>query len=347
MHLVGGNTMKALVTGWFSYSLCKATAGDLMACDLVYEWLREAGHTVDVALAPPFEGGVDWRAVDPQEYSHLVFVCGPFRDDRIARELLGRFSHCHKTGLNLSMLDPLEQWNPFDFLIERDSNQAVNPDVTMLSQAPKVPVVGLILVHPQHEYKDRGRHKMANQALRRLIASREMAVVTIDTRLDKNSTGLRAASEVESLIAKMDLVLTTRLHGTILSLKNGVPVVAVDAIAGGAKVSSQSQEIGWPMCFGVETVTDEQLQKAFDFCLTPEAKKLARECTVRSQERLASLREKFIAELSAAPVPFYSGQNRTTPRRRRSVAKIRSLLHRWIEPATRLYDWIADRAAGS
>jgi hypothetical protein len=320
--------MKALVTGWFSF--CGATAGDLMACDLVYEWLREAGHTVDVALAPPFEGGVDWRTVDPQDYTHLVFVCGPFKEYRIARQLLARFSHCHKTGLNVSMLEPLEQWNPFDFLIERDSNQAVNPDVTMLSSAPKVPVVGLILVHPQPEYKGRGRHKMANQALRRLVASREMAVVTIDTGLDKNSTGLRAAPEVESLIAKMDVVLTTRLHGTVLSLKNGVPVVAVDAIAGGAKVTSQSQEIGWPMCFGVETVTDEQLQNAFDFCMTPEAKKLARECTVRSQDRLAALREKFIAELSAAPVPFYSNQNGITPCRSRSVAKIRSLLHHWI-----------------
>ena len=52
------------------------------------------------------------------------------------------------------------------------------------------------------------------------------------------------------------------------------------------------------MCFGVETVTDEQLQQAFDFCLTPEAKKLARDCTSRAQTRLAAVREKFIAELS-------------------------------------------------
>jgi hypothetical protein len=324
--------MKALVTGWFSYKRCGATAGDLIARDVVYAWLRDAGYTVDVALAPPFEGGVDWRTVEPEDYSHLVFVCGPFKDDRMTRELLGRFSHCHKTGLNLSMIDPVEQWNPFDLLIERDSNQAVNPDVTMLSSASKVPVVGLILVDPQHEYKDRGRHKMANEALRRLVASHEMAVVNIDTRLDKNSSGLRAVPEVESLIAKMDVVLTTRLHGTVLALKNGVPVVAVDAIAGGAKVTRQSHEIGWPMCFGVEAVTDEQLQKAFKFCLTREAKNLARECTVHSQKRLATLREKFIAELSAAPATSYSDQTGAAPRRRGSVAKIRSLLHRWIEP---------------
>jgi len=294
--------MKTLVTGWFSYELYGATAGDLMACDLVCEWLREAGHTVDVALAPPFKGGVDWRAVEPRDYSHLIFVCGPFRDSEVARELLGRFAHCHKTGVNLSMLDPVEQWNPFDLLLERDSNVAVNPDVTMLSQQPKVPVVGLMLVLPQNEYKDRGRHKAANQALRRLIASREMAVVNIDTRLDENSTGLRTAREVESLIARMDVVITTRLHGTVLALKNGVPAVAVDAIAGGAKVTSQARELGWPQCFGVESVTDEELQRAFDYCLTAEARKLARDCATRAQTRLAELRKKFLAELSGTLV---------------------------------------------
>jgi len=294
--------MKTLVTGWFSYELYGATAGDIMACNLVCEWLRAAGHTVDVALAPPFKDGVDWRAVNPRDYSHLVFVCGPFRDSEVARELLGRFAHCPKSGVNLSMLDPLEKWNPFDLLLERDSNGAVNPDITMLSQAPKVPVVGLMLVLPQNEYKDRGRHKLANQALRRLIASREMAVVPIDTRLDENSTGLRTAPEVESMIARMDVVLTTRLHGTVLALKNGVPAVAVDAIAGGAKVTSQSKEIGWPKCFAVESVTDDELQRAFDFCLTPEARRLARECTLRAQTRLAGLRDKFITELSGSLV---------------------------------------------
>ena len=47
---------------------------------------------------------------------------------------------------------------------------------------------------------------------------------------------LRTAEEVESLIARMDVVLTTRLHGLVLALKHGVPVVAIDPIAGGAKL---------------------------------------------------------------------------------------------------------------
>ena len=57
--------MKALVAGWFSFEQMGASAGDLMARDLVCEWLDEAGRAYDVALAAPFEGGVDWRASIP------------------------------------------------------------------------------------------------------------------------------------------------------------------------------------------------------------------------------------------------------------------------------------------
>jgi hypothetical protein len=51
--------MKILVAGWFSFEKCNATAGDLMARDLVCEWIENAGHAYDIALAPPFVGGVD------------------------------------------------------------------------------------------------------------------------------------------------------------------------------------------------------------------------------------------------------------------------------------------------
>jgi hypothetical protein len=65
-------------------------------------------------------------------------------------------------------------------------------------------------------------------AIRAVGLSGEVAAVPIDSRLDVNKAGLRTPAEVESSIARMDVVLTTRLHGTALSLKNGVPVVAID-----------------------------------------------------------------------------------------------------------------------
>jgi hypothetical protein len=275
-----------------------ATAGDLMACEVACDWLRSAGHTFDVALAPPFTGGVDWRTVDPNAYSHLVFVCGPFRNIGPAiTDFLKCFAHCRRIGLDLSMIEPVEAWNPFDLLLERDSNRAARPDISFLCCQGRLPVVGVCLVHPQKEYRDRGRHEVANEAIRRLLAVREVAAVPIDTRLDENSTGLRTTREVESLIARMDMLLTTRLHGTVLALKNGVPALAVDPIAGGAKIRRQAETVGWPVVFTADAIDDAALQQAFDYCLTAPARAKALACAEHARGQLSRVRDEFIAAL--------------------------------------------------
>jgi hypothetical protein len=288
--------MKTLVMGWFSFEMYGATAGDLMARDVICDWLRDAGHEFDVALAAPFTGGVDWRTVDPFGYTHLLFVCGPFGDHDVTREFLQRFGHCRKIGVNLSMLDSLDLWNPFHLLIERDSSRANHPDFSLLCEQTKPPVAGLLLVHKQEEYRKRGRHQQANDAVHRLIAANEMAVVDIDTRLDENRTGLRTSGEVEALISRMDLVLTTRLHGMVLAIKNGVPAVVVDAIAGGAKVTRQAESLGWPVCLAADTLTDTELQQAYEYCRTAEARGKAGECAANARAKLLQLRASFIAD---------------------------------------------------
>src|SRR5262245_52851065 len=200
-----------------------ASAGDLMTCDLACAWLRRAGRAYDVALAPPFEGGVRWEKADPRDYSAVIFVCGPFGNGWPVTDFLEHFSGCEMIGLNLSMLDPLDHWNPFDRLWERDSSVTSRPDMAFLSEQPRVPVVGLVLIDTQPEYRDKDAHEEANEAWGRLAREHGAAPVNIDTRLDFNTTGLRSAAQVESLIARMDLVLTTRLHGMVLAIKNGVP----------------------------------------------------------------------------------------------------------------------------
>jgi hypothetical protein len=291
--------MKALVAGWFSWEMYSATAGDLMACEVACDWLREAGHSYDVALAAPFRGGVDWRQVDPGQYAHVVFVCGPFRNIGPAiTEFLERFAGSCLIGLDLSMIEPPDRWNPFDVLLERDSAAASRPDISFACRQDRVPVVGVCLVHPQKEYKDRGRHQLANEAVERLIASREMAVVRIDTRLDANSTGLRTPREVESLIARVDAVVTTRLHGTVLALKNGVPALAIDPIAGGAKVRRQAETVGWPVVFTADVLDDGDLSRALDFCLTEEARTRARRCRDDAVKKVLRVRDEFLAALT-------------------------------------------------
>ncbi len=317
--------MKTLVAGWFSFEGCNVTAGDLMARDVACEWLESAGHSYDVALVPPFIDGVDWRAVDPKTYSHVVFVCGPFPCDRNSTEFVQRFSGCRLIGLDLSMIEPLNVWNPFDVLIERDSSVSSHPDISFVSRQAKVPIVGIILVHPQHEYGNKGRHQVANEAINRLIASREMVAVPIDTGLDPNTTNLRTAAEVESLIARMDLVVTTRLHGTVLALKNAVPTVSIDAISGGAKVLRQAEMIGWSMVFPIDSLSDDMLQKAFEYCLTEEARVKARECRDRAIKAVEQVRDEFI---SALDLPSSSSERVWS---QEALNKYKSFSNRWLK----------------
>lgn len=290
---------RALVLGWFSYENSDFTAGDILASDLVSEWLKAAGFSPEVAVVPPSVGGVDLRSVDPSTYDLAVFVCGPFMQNVWELEFFERFAAIPTIGVNLTMTIPLENWNPFDVLIERDSSRTANPDITFLSTHPLVPVIGVCLVedYPPADVST------ANAAVARLLGSTEAAVVAIDTRLDINTTGLRSKSEIESLLARMDTVVTTRLHGTALALKNGVPVLAIDPEPGGAKIRRQAETLGWPVIFHVDELDDGDLREALLYCLTDEAKEKAADCRDRARAAVLGLREDFIGavrQLSAS-----------------------------------------------
>jgi hypothetical protein len=286
---------RVLVTGWFSWSDGAATAGDLLARDVACRWLDEAGRDFDVANAPEFGGGVDWRQVDPARYSDAVFVCGPVEAGRRIDYLLQQFGGSRWTGLDVTMLRPLETWNPFDILIERDSSAAARPDLAFVAQSDSLPLVGVVLVEPYWpEYPERDRQPQAREAVSQLLASRPAVRVQIDTQLPVNETGMRSAAEVESAIARMDIVVTTRLHGLVLALKHGVPALALDPVAGGAKITRQAAAVGWPMVLSTGEFHDDELKAAFDFCLTQEARQLAAECAARATAALEGTRRQFL-----------------------------------------------------
>jgi polysaccharide pyruvyl transferase WcaK-like protein len=125
-------------------------------------------------------------------------------------------------------------------------------------------------------------------------------VVPIDTCLEDNAGGLRTPAEVETLIARMDVVVTTRLHGTVLSLKNGVPALAVDPIAGGAKILRQAEVLGWPVVLTADRFTPQALAEAYDFCLTKEARDRAAHCAARAREAVARTGAELVAWVAAS-----------------------------------------------
>ena len=282
---------KILLSGWFSFNNMGTTAGDIIVCKLVAHWLEKAEMHFTVASLQPTLPGTNWEEEDPSSYTHVFFVCGPFGNGWPVTEFLEKFKNSIWVGLNLSMLQPLHEWNPFDFLIERDSNLALNPDFTFGAKLHKVPVVGLIKAHKQKEYGSKSKHEIVHSAVENFLANQEVAVIPIDTSLEGNLYGLKSYSEIESLIAQTDVVITTRLHGMVLSLKNGVPALAIDPIAGGAKITKQAKAIGWPNVLVVEDMEGNKLQKAFKYCLTDQAKHKAKASALIGAKKVETFEE--------------------------------------------------------
>ena len=129
----------------------------------------------------------------------------------------------------------------------------------------------------------------------------DVAVVEIDTCLDPdNRTGFRSPAQIEAVISKMDLVVTTRLHGLVLSLKNGVPVVAVDPVKGGQKVLRQAETLAWPHRFTPETASEKALSDAIFKCLRPGAAAAAREVGERARQALKEVEITFASAARTA-----------------------------------------------
>ena len=258
--------MRILVAGWFSYADGLATAGDLHAAVLVGPWLTNAGYPCDVAVVPPFGRGVDWRTTDLTAYSHVVFVCGPFGQYPKELRFLDRFAGSCLVGINLSMEVALDRWNPFDLLLGAGAAR-VRPGQTSRSGSPRRRLQGAVgcALSWRRTGDPEGAVDRANAAISRLLASREMgAVVAVDTRLDSNVVGLRSPSEVEALLARMDVVVSDEgWHGTVLSLEERGSGRGDRAQTGGGRASCQAEAIGWPSVLREDTLTDDALLRAF------------------------------------------------------------------------------------
>lgn len=305
---------RALIAGYFSFDGNVTTAGDVLAADVVAGWLRRAGVAYDVALAAKYGEGVDWEHADPSSYTHVVWVCGPMTQGPRQTALRERFRDCRLVAVDVSRLDDLGDWNPYDAVVERDSAARSRPDLALLASGELPPVVGLCLIESQREYGERGRHEQAVAALQALIESRPMSVVNVNTVLKPSRPGRRTPLEVEALLARMDVVLTNRLHGLVLSIKHGVPVVAVDSVQGGGKVSRQARALGWPAALRVEALSAERLSRAFELCLSPEGRELAASARERGMRGAAALESEFLVALG----PEDDGHAVAAPLRRAS-----------------------------
>jgi hypothetical protein len=298
--------VRALVTGHFSIPGGGGTFGDIEAQELACEWLAESGIPFDVATN--MEDGVEGIRLEdanPSDYKIFIFVCGPWYPERaLPAMLLNRFEHCLKIGLNLTTSHAGQAG--FDVLLARDNPGEIRADIAFGKKVDVLPVVGVLLVERQTAYGSRQRHLYVRRVFEEYLQNAQVAPIWLDTVIYNNKVGLRSSREFESLLRKVDVLITNRLHGLVLGLKNAVPVVAVDSIAGGGKITAQAKALGWPVLIPAEELDVEKLAQTVQMCfeqgMKPELEKT-------SQQGLASIArtraefEKILADFTRPESP--------------------------------------------
>jgi Polysaccharide pyruvyl transferase len=258
--------MRFLVTGWFSFDEVVATIGDELGADVVTGWLTELGIEFDVAWAPYLQRGPNWRDVDPARYTHLVFVSGPLFDYALIQELTETFADAQRWAVNVSVVDEVGR-GMFHQVWERDARGIARPDLAGGTTTPDVPVVAVAFAPAQEEYGTRSQAARVREVVEGWLRVRAMPWFELDMDLyDKPYD--RFPAQVEALVRRADVVVSMRLHGLVLGLAHGVPVVACDAVAGGAKVTAQADALGWPLRLTAGEIDPASLDAALEHALS-------------------------------------------------------------------------------
>jgi hypothetical protein len=294
--------MRVLLTGWFSFWHGEATAGDLLALEAIRQSLELAGFTYDIAWSPGFRpGALRLEDAAPEHYSHLVFVCGPLHGEQFT-ELHTRFAALRRIAVGVSVIDPAAPaCAGFDLVLARDGGAAapVRDLASLVRPAtpPQVPVVGVALAAGQGEYGARRRHEEVTGRLTQWVGGQTCAPVVLETRLDTRDWRLCSTAEAfQALLARLDIVVTTRLHGLILALRAGIPALAVDPVDGGGKVTAQAAAWDWPACLTAAATAERgRLDALWDWCLSTAGQQEAADRAGQRPDRTAL--ERLIADL--------------------------------------------------
>ena len=295
---------RVLVLGWSSVLHGEATAGDVLSMRAVERALAAAGVAVDVAWSAVMRpaGGLVLAEADPREYTHVVWACGPLHG-RPVLEVLERFAGCVRIAVGVSVLDAADPAvTGWDAVLPRDAPGAA--PVLDLAAGPAsqvqgpggpgaLPLIGVYLAPGQREYGVRRRHRQVTAALGEWLRTTDAARLDLDTRLDPRSwRSPSSAEQVLAVVGRLDAVVSQRLHGLVLALARGVPVLAVDPVAGGGKVSDQAAAWGWPAVVSAEEVGAEEagaeeagaavLTEQLTWCLSPAGRDAARAVAARA-----------------------------------------------------------------
>ncbi|RYE51294.1 MAG: hypothetical protein EOP21_01755 [Hyphomicrobiales bacterium] len=287
---------------WGSFKGGGATLGDLWAVNNLSADLNRhgIGHQI-------ISSSFDWpghRRVEHLFYLRhpklLVFVCGPLASWRKLNDFLDIHSGAGLIAAGVSVLaNQPTMVQRFDRIVARDGVAGATFDLAISKVTPPIASegirrVGLCLRGRQNEFGRATLHDKAEAMILALIGRHKLEVLDIDTVLRPGNM----PADIEAAFNSVDCVLTTRMHGGLMSLAAGKPVIAIDQVPGTAKVSEVMGRTGWPHVFSAAAVDDDQLEASFASFSSPGARAVISDAQQRMLRLSTDARSASVAAIA-------------------------------------------------
>ncbi|MCA1224831.1 polysaccharide pyruvyl transferase family protein [Saccharopolyspora sp. 6M] len=277
--------MRVLITGWPSFLHSEFSAGDVAAMRRVADALGTSGIPHELAWSPVLvPGSLTLDDADPGEFTDLVFVSGPAHGRQV-EELHQRYARCRRTAIGVTVIDEqAPAVRGFHHVLARDRPRVpATRDLAAGGSISPTPVAAIVVSHGRREYGPLRRHDGVHRYLLNWIGRTDCAPMVVDLRLDRvNARLCSTADQFATLLGRADVVVTSRLHGLVFALAQGIPAIAVDPVGGGGKVSAQGAAWQWPAVLSSEELYDggdgqagALLDRWWQWCLGPEGREMA------------------------------------------------------------------------
>lgn len=228
------------------------TIGDVMALYNAAKALESKGIIVRIAWSGDLFDLNRLLIADDEiertQFDAFVFVCGPVHEDILP--LVERFAGTRRIAVGVSVPAGFDPSCCFDAVLARDSQEGTTFDLALADIGyPHLHIdpryrrqdFAVCTVGPQGEYKDACFYT-ADALIAE--ASQGCDVRHVQTLL-RGDACHPCVAEMELQLSQ--ILVTTRMHGALISAFHGAPAIVVDQIRGGAKVSRVAGRAGLPV----------------------------------------------------------------------------------------------------
>jgi Polysaccharide pyruvyl transferase len=271
---------RVALTWWGTWPYSQVTVGDTMSVAALAAGLRRRGvefHIVhrERCWVPTYripgceDSEVLFDDIDPQSYKVCVFICGPLPTDWPEGEArLLAFGNASRLAVGTTLSKPSSR-SPaervFHGFLARDGFQtrwmdlSLSCDWPIALQVRNAGKVALCLRGTEPYFEGDDASAPVEALIELAVRRKGFDVVRLSTVAADSETDW---IDLDAQFGRPAAVVTTRLHGCLLSLRHGTPFIAVDQIVGGKKVRAINEQIGWPLSFSAEDLSLGRLEEA-------------------------------------------------------------------------------------